>query len=159
MARVSLLTKLKYVGVGEEDLLTVYKLFIRSCLEYCSVVFHASLTQEQTDMIERVQKVCLRVLLSDKYTDYSSALLHFNITSLFDRRQKRVLDFSYRALKHPQHKQLFPISDKFTNSVHNIRNQEKFSVNFAHTEAYKQSFLPNAQRRLNEEYFKERNDY
>ena len=34
-SRLSLLTKLKYVGVGIEDLLYIYVLFIRSCAEYC----------------------------------------------------------------------------------------------------------------------------
>ena len=38
-SRLSLITKLKYVGVKRSDLLDVYKLFIRSCLEYFNVVF------------------------------------------------------------------------------------------------------------------------
>jgi hypothetical protein len=45
-ARMSLITKLKYVGVKTKDLIDIYKLFIRSLLEYCSVAFHSSLTQE-----------------------------------------------------------------------------------------------------------------
>ena len=56
-SRLSLLTKLKYVGVSRVDLLDVYKLFIRSCLEYCSVVFHSMHTQQQIRMYENVQKV------------------------------------------------------------------------------------------------------
>ena len=104
-------------------------------------------------MIERVQKVCLKILLSEQYTDYSSALKYFNITSLSDRREKRILDFCHRAIKHNQHTNMFPISEKFTVNNHSIRNQEKYKVNFAHTEAYKNSFLPYAQRKLNEEYF------
>ena len=44
--RMSLLTKLKYVGVKTEDLINVYILFIRSITEYCSVLFHTSLTIE-----------------------------------------------------------------------------------------------------------------
>ena len=38
-ARMSMLTKLKYVGVGEEDLLEIYILYIRSLLEYYSTVW------------------------------------------------------------------------------------------------------------------------
>ena len=37
-SRMSMLTKLRYAGVKTEDLLDVYKLFIRSLLEYCCVV-------------------------------------------------------------------------------------------------------------------------
>ena len=43
-SRVQMLTKLKYVGTKTEDLLDVYKLYIRSIAEYCSVVFHSTLS-------------------------------------------------------------------------------------------------------------------
>ena len=42
-SRLSMLTKLKYAVVQTEDLITIYKLFIRSTLEYNSVAFHSSL--------------------------------------------------------------------------------------------------------------------
>ena len=73
-SRLSMLTKLKYVGIQTEDLLDVYKLFIRSIIEYCSVVYHSRLTEEQSDKIERIQKTCLKVILNEMYVDYQSAL-------------------------------------------------------------------------------------
>ena len=42
--RVKMLSKLKYVGISTEDLIILYCLLIRSLTEYCSVVFHSSLT-------------------------------------------------------------------------------------------------------------------
>ena len=39
-SRLSMLTKLKYVGVKIEDLVDIYILFIRSISEYCSVAYH-----------------------------------------------------------------------------------------------------------------------
>ena len=51
-ARLGMLTKLKYVGVSREDLLNIYILFIRSVTEYCSVLFHSSLTQAQSNKLE-----------------------------------------------------------------------------------------------------------
>ena len=62
-ARVSLLTKLKYAGTGIEDLVIVYKIYIRSRLEYNSVIFHSSLTQEQSDTLDQCEAVCLRIIL------------------------------------------------------------------------------------------------
>ena len=44
-SRVAILSKLKYAGICIDDLITIYTLFIRSLTEYCSVVFHSSLTQ------------------------------------------------------------------------------------------------------------------
>ena len=52
--RVAMITKLKYAGVTTEDLIEIYCLFVRSCAEYCSVVFNSSLTQEQTKKIENI---------------------------------------------------------------------------------------------------------
>ena len=42
-ARITLLTKLNYAGISREDLLDVYTLYVRSILEYCSVVWHSTL--------------------------------------------------------------------------------------------------------------------
>ena len=39
-SRLSLITKLRYVGVSRDDLLDIYILIIRSVAEYCSVSFH-----------------------------------------------------------------------------------------------------------------------
>ena len=63
LSRLLMLTKLKYVGTSTEDLLDVYKICIRSCAEYCSVVNHNRLTIEQSEKRERIKKVCLKVLL------------------------------------------------------------------------------------------------
>ena len=60
---MTMITKLKYVGVAEEDLLHIYILYIRSLLEYCSVVWHSTLTVDQNHDIESVQKLCLKVIL------------------------------------------------------------------------------------------------
>ena len=66
-SRMSMLTKLRYVGVKTEDLNDIYVLYIRSITEYCSVAFHSSLTVEQSNKIERIQKTCFRVILGKMY--------------------------------------------------------------------------------------------
>ena len=153
-ARVSLLTKLKYVGLKTEDLIDVYVLFIRSCVEYCSVVYHSSLTQQQSEMLERVQKVCLRVLLNEMYVDYESALEMCSLTTLFSRRVIRSKNFCLKAIKHKKHKNMFPLSKTYTENIHNVRNPEKFTVNFASGETYKKSSIPYLQRTLNSIFVK-----
>ena len=62
-SRMSMLTKLKYVGVKTEDLIEIYILFIRSITEYCAVAFHSSLTVAQATDIERIQKTSLKVVV------------------------------------------------------------------------------------------------
>ena len=62
-SRMSMLSRLKYAGISRDDLLLIYKLFIRSTAEYCSVVFHSALSQEQTKKIELIQSTSLKIIL------------------------------------------------------------------------------------------------
>ena len=148
-SRISMLTKLKYIGVQVEDLLDIYILFIRSVVEYCSVSVHSSLTQEETNDLERVQKVCLKIILSENYVDNSVALEMTGLETLFIRREKRVINFSLKCLKHPVNKNLFPLNED--NTLDN-RHRELFKVNFARTNAYKDSAIPYCQRKLNDHF-------
>ena len=107
-SRLSMITKLKYVGVSVEDLLDIYILFIRSVTEYCSVSFHSSLTQEQSKKLEIIQKTVLKVILGDMYIGYTAALEMCGLETLYARRQKRCLDFALKCIKHPRNKRLFP---------------------------------------------------
>ena len=63
--RVSMLNKLKYIGMKRDDLVLIYKTYIRCVLEYCCVVWSSSLTAGQKDSLERVQKVCVKVILGN----------------------------------------------------------------------------------------------
>ena len=66
-ARVSMLTKLMYAGLSRSDLLQIYKMFIRSKIEYCVVPMHSSLSSRQEAALERVQSVSLKIILKDEY--------------------------------------------------------------------------------------------
>merc|ERR1711954_103138 len=115
-------------------------------------VFHSRLTEEQIRMLEHAQAVSLRVILDSEYESYSMALEKCSLSPLFQRREARIDTFCDRVLRHPLHKNMFPISDKFKSNLHNIRKPEIFKVNPSRTEVYKRSFIPYAQRRLNERY-------
>ena len=150
-SRLSLITKLKYVGVCEDDLLDIYILFIRSIAEYCSVSFHSSLTQQQSDKLEKIQKTCIKVILGDEYTNYQAALKYFGLQTLSDRRVKRCLDFSLRCLKHPKNRRLFP---KNPNYNERLRTTDPYTVNWARTDTYQLSAIPFCQRLLNKHFTK-----
>ena len=146
-SRISMITKLKYVGVSIEDLLDIYILFIRSVTEYCSVAFHSSLTQEQSDKLEKVQKTSLKIILSESYVSYSAALEMCGLQTLSDRRQKRCLDFAIKSVKHDRNSRMFPRN--LVTSERYVRYREIFHVNFAKTSTYKKSAIPFCQRMLN----------
>ena len=152
-SRMSMLTKLKYVGVKTEDLIEIYTLFIRSITEYCAVAFHSSLTVAQATDIERIQKTSLKVILGENYIDYPAALEMSGLQTLHDRREKRCLDFALKSLKHPVNRRMFPFNSNLGGEGAEIRDRETFEVNFARTEKYRMSAVPFCQRKLND-YFK-----
>ena len=117
------------------------------------MVFHSSLTQEDVQNLERIQKTSLKVIFGNEYESYESALQKSGLETLHARRETRCLEFAKRCIKHPVHSRLFPLnefplSDAPSNAV---RNPEKFSVNFAKTSIYKKSAIPYCQRLLNSE--------
>ena len=146
-SRVHILSKLKFVGIKREDLLDIYKLFIRSLAEYCSVVFHSSLTQRQAKKIELIQSTCLKIILGSDYKDYDSALKACNLSSLHNRRAQRMLKFALKCTQDKFNKSIFPLNT-------NQYNRELFEVNFARTNKYFHSAVPQCQRMLNYYYMK-----
>ena len=146
-SRISMLTKLKYVGTPQQDLITIYILFIRSVVEYCSIVWHSSLTSDQKSDIERIQKVSLKVILRERYVDYESALRETSLEKLETRREQKCLKFGFRCLDHPKNRSMFPRNSK--NIRYPTRNKEPFEVNSARTSYYENSCIPYILRKLN----------
>ena len=142
-SRVPMLSKLKYAGINREDLLDIYKLFIRPMAEYCSVVFHTSLTQKQDRKIELIQSTCLKIILGSDFQDYDSALTLCSLTSLKERRKARMLNFALKCTQDKFNNTMFPLNN-------NPNNRETFQVNFARTSKYFNSAVPQCQRMLNE---------
>ena len=82
-----------------DELKTIYCSFIRSILEYSSNVWHTSLTQENIDDIERIQKCALKIILKKKYIDYESSLQRLDMESLQERRDILLNKFTQNNFK------------------------------------------------------------
>ena len=141
-SRMHILNKLKYAGIKENDLLTIYRWFVRSVCEYCSAVFHTSLTQDQSDKLEAIQSTALKIILDHKYTDYQSALRYFSIDTLAERRWKHMFRFSVKCTKDSNNYKMYPKNE-------NVRGKDFYKVNFARTSQYLHSTVPQCQRALN----------
>ena len=74
-ARMTILKKLYSFSVLVEDLKTIYILYIRSLEEQNVAVWSHTITQEETEDIERVQKINLKTILKENYQNYDHALL------------------------------------------------------------------------------------
>ena len=92
---------------NKEDLIHVYKTYIRSRLEFSCTVWHISLTKNNEMDIERVQKAALKVILKDKYINYDKALRLLDLESLHVRRERLCLKFAKKCLKLENFKSYF----------------------------------------------------
>ena len=124
----------KFVN-NDQDMVYLYKTFIRSILEYSAVVWHSSLSQNNISDIERIQKTALKVILKERYTNYDSALKVLNLESLSKRREMLCLRFAKRCLKIENQKKAFPC--KKIKTLYAYKKERKYLIKNIETERYK----------------------
>ena len=139
-ARMRLLHKLVDFGVPQEDLVCIYILYVRSILEQSCQVWHSSLTLENFQDLERVQKNALRIILKENYVSYSNALDIAGIPTLFERRALLCLKFAKSCLKNEEMRNIFPINAVSSNME--TRFREKYKVTASKTDRLKNSAVP-----------------
>ena len=64
---MKIVTKVASFGASISDLKTIYFLFVRSQLEQSVVVWNSSLSAENINDLERVQKSALKIILGEKH--------------------------------------------------------------------------------------------
>ena len=146
-ARMELLRRVVSFGTPVEDLKTIYILFIRSILEQSSPVWHSSITEENKDDLERIQKSAVKIILQEKYKGYSQGLAQLGLEPLADRREQLCLSFAQKCLKNDKTKDIFPLNSK--SHKMETRNNEKFMVQHANTNRLKDSAVIYMQHLLN----------
>ena len=72
--RMEILRKLKKIQAPHNDLKHIYIVYVRSLLEQSSNVWHSSLTIQNKNELERVQKVALKIILGSDYKTYTNAM-------------------------------------------------------------------------------------
>ena len=143
---MQMLHKLKSFNVANNDMVTIYILYIRSILEQSCQVWHYSLSEEDSSCLERVQKIACSIILSPNSYSYENSLRILNLESLSERREKLCLKFAKSCVKHPKMTKLFPCNPPIPRS---LIHREKFYVQPARTDRLKNSAIPQMQRALN----------
>jgi len=83
--RLHFLQQLKCASMSSNDLLYYYQSVVRPVTEYACVVWHTSLTQEQTKQLESIQKRAMTIIFSTNSGDLPRALV--TVPSLAERRE------------------------------------------------------------------------
>ena len=121
--RMCLLRKVSTFKPPMKDLRLIYIQYIRSTVEQSCVVWHSSLTMEQRENIERIQKNACRIMLKKDYQSYEKALEKLNLETLEDRRDQLCLKFALKCRKNPLTMELFKHKEKKTPyDIKKIRN-------------------------------------
>ena len=101
------LRRLKVLGATEETRIDIYKLFIRSHLEFCAPLWSGDLSRKNCEDLERVQKTVCRIILGHKLGLYEEAIEQLQLEALEDRRALLCLKFARNCLDNPSMNQFF----------------------------------------------------
>ena len=144
-----MLRMLKKFGFNHQELITVYKGYVRPLLEYCDSTWHSSLTAGQSRSLEQLRRRACRIVLGRNFTSYSDALSNCDLDSLYDRRVEHYLRFAEGLSKSSRTNELLPPVQR---DVHgrNLRNADKLTQLFARTSQFQNSPIPYFISLLNE---------
>ena len=104
---MEILRRVASFGASVSDMKDIYILFVRSLLEQSATVWHSSLSQQNINDLERVQKLALKIIFG-QFTNYENSLLKLDILSLLERREQHCLQFALKCTKNPKTKHMFP---------------------------------------------------
>ena len=98
-ARMQILRIASSFNPSLADLKIIYVSYVRSLLEQSCTIWHSSLSGENSDDLERVQKSALKIILKDNYKNYTNALNFLEFETLKDRREFLCLHFAKKICK------------------------------------------------------------
>ena len=96
--RTGVLRHLRKLNIDQATILKVYTAFIRPIFEYVSCVFHSVLTSEQAGELERMKRICLKVIYGFK-TSYAECLDKAKLECLDPRRENQLTAFTNKAFE------------------------------------------------------------
>ena len=140
------LRNLKNSGFTEDELVTVYKTIIRPVADYACVVYHSSLTDEQDELLDRLQNNALKCI----FGPMSGRKLREKavITTLRERREDICDKFAIKLASNPLFAGWFPLKNTRSSTRH-VVNKELYKEEKARCDRLKNSPLFYFRRRLN----------
>ena len=127
--RFWVLIRLRTLGFNTEELVKLDKTSVCSVAEYCAMVFHSQLTDEQDDLLERQQNYALKLI----YGPGISAGTMRSMAGIPTLRQRRITlcdKFAAKACTNQRFMRWFPLSmsDRPSRATSNPgRNQETYA--------------------------------
>lgn len=131
-----ILRRVKSLGGSKNTLKLIYFQHIPSTLEFGVAAWNGSISLKQSERIEYVQKVALR-LIYGRIKSYSRLCKEAKVSKLDNRREKFCLQFTMKALKHPQFKYWFNQAN-----LHNLKEKPRYVQCNLRTKRLQKSLIP-----------------
>ena len=133
--------------LGQDILTDFYKKEVRVHLEYSVPVWYSSITREQSNSIEKIQRWAASLILDNWTLSYRVKCTILSIEPLFLRRKSIALNFALPSIKNPKHSDLFTKNK----TVYKTRNANKlYQETMARTQRFFKSLLLSLTRDLNQ---------
>jgi hypothetical protein len=107
-SKVWFLRRLRILGASVETLVDIYKLFVRSHLEFCAPLWSGDLSTKNKRDLERVQKVAMKIILGPRFVSYEDALAVLEEETLEERRIGLCRKFGTKFSSNTHYEHLFP---------------------------------------------------
>ena len=107
MSKMWLLRRMKKLNLDSELIFDYYVKEIRSIAEQGVVVWNSGLTNYLVNELEKIQKVAMKIILSEHYTSYETACLFFNVATLSSRRTDLCTNYAIKLYKSKRCDQFF----------------------------------------------------
>ena len=110
-AKIWLLRRMRTLNLDREIMVDFYLKEVRSVLEFGVACWHSGLTIKLSDQIERVQKICVNVILCDNEWEipYQTGCTLLGIEPLSLRRKELCIRFIQKCSQNPLHSDLFTL--------------------------------------------------
>ena len=166
--RLYLIRKLKQFGLQKEELITAWRSIVRPVAEYAVPLWHSSLTENDSNKIESLQKKALGIILGlifidykryysldNKILSYEQALQALSLTTLNERREALTTKFAIDTARNMKHNDFF-----IKKQPHKIATRNMFVIEepFCKNERYYKSAVPYMSRVLNGVYLSQKKD-
>ena len=129
--------RLKSQGACTKTLIEIYKLFIRSSLEFAAPLWTFGLSKKNIDQLEKIQSQITDLILGYNKLSYLERLRDLNLQSPEQRRLNLSKSFSDKMIKDQRFKYLFP-----QKAYSATRSHERFVAPFCRTNRFKNSAIP-----------------
>ena len=118
----------------------VYKTIIRPVFDYCAVVYHSLLNDNQDQLLERLQRQALKVIYGVSFS-YTEMRTKAGVTTLRQRRIDLCDKFAAKCLKSDRFRHWFRENQKCRRSSRGSVAGEQYEEEFARCLRYYNSCL------------------